>query len=113
MSWIFSSSDSPISASVITGACGWVPPAPLAPQAYTPPPRVWENRDEVVWALTVEYRKPSLGDTGAISTHRTHEGAKRAMAKYLDRDLTEEELSEGAVYGEDETLYIAKQELDD
>lgn len=82
------------------------------PEPTAPAPREWVNRDDVVWCLTIEYRKPSLGDAGVIGTYKTHERAKEALEEYAGRKLTREERSDGAVYGPDETLEIVEQELE-
>ena len=85
-----------------------------SPLVYPSPqkPRVWENSEDTVWCLTIDYRKPSLGEAGVLGTYRTHERAKQALSEHVDRPLTEEELSEGTVYGEDETVEIVEQTLE-
>ncbi len=102
---------------IVTGMCIATDFFPVRSSVYEkpapPPPREWVNRDGYVWCLIIEYRKPSLGDAGVLGTYRTHERAKKALAEHVERELTAEELSEGAVYGEDETVEIVEQALED
>lgn len=101
---------------MMTGICGPNEGPVFRRSVYekveSPPKRKWVNRKGLVWCLTIEYRKPSLGDAGVLGTYRTHQRAKEALAEHVERKLTKQELSDGAVYGCDETVEIVEQELD-
>lgn len=72
----------------------FLPASEPSPYMEAPPaPRVWENSEDTVWCLTIDYRKPSLGDAGVLGTYRLYERAIKALAEYAeghyDRALTE------------------------
>ena len=117
MSWVFTP---PVGANpiYITGACLRLPPT-VDPSPYDtapPAPRVWQNSENTVWCLTIDYRKQSQGEPGVLGTYRTFERALKALADYAEdrysRELTDEEASNGAIYGPDKTLEIVEQELE-
>lgn len=135
MSWHLTDVPSTASGYMVTGIITYVPPVsepspymsaphPLldsSPNLYPhmPPPddvRVWKDDENTVWCLTIEYRKPSLGEPGILGTYRLYERAIKALAEYAedhyDRALTEQEVSDGAIYGCDETLEIVEQHLE-
>lgn len=113
MKWHLTDVPSTASGYVVTGIIAYISPiSEPSPYMGAPPKsRVWENRDDTVWCLSIDYRKPSLGESGILGTYRTHERAKQALSEHVGRPLTEEELSEGTIYGEDETVEIVEQTL--
>lgn len=118
MSWGLTDVPSTASGYMVTGIITYVPPvSEPSPYMEAPPaPRIWENGENTVWCLTIDYRKPSLGEPGILGTFRTYEGAIKALVEYVedscDRTPTDQEISDGAVYGEDETLEIVEQQLE-
>ena len=118
MSWRVTDVVTKASGYMITGIISYVPPtSEPSPYMEAPPvPRIWKNGENTVWCLTIDYRKPSLGDAGVLGTYRTYEGAIKALVEYAedryDRIPTNQEISDGAIYGCDEMLEIVKQQLE-